>query len=100
MLAWLSAAPVVWTFGSRFSLRPGGTPDSSPAIYRRVADRWKSQSLGLDLLVPEEFLRPLGLNSLASVICEICVICRFSLISVSGLKSPLISQYEYVQHQS
>jgi hypothetical protein len=26
----------VWTFENRFSLRPGGTRDSSPAIYRRV----------------------------------------------------------------
>jgi len=26
----------VWTFGTRFSLRPGGTRDSSPAIYRRA----------------------------------------------------------------
>jgi hypothetical protein len=27
--------PAVWTFESRFSLRPGGTGDRSPAIYRR-----------------------------------------------------------------
>ena len=30
----------VWTFGTRFSLRPGGTRDSSPAIYRRVAHKY------------------------------------------------------------
>jgi hypothetical protein len=30
----------VWTFGSRFSLRPGGTRDSSPAIYRRVGHKY------------------------------------------------------------
>jgi hypothetical protein len=27
----------VWIFGSRFSLRSGGTRDSRPAIYRRLA---------------------------------------------------------------
>jgi hypothetical protein len=32
----MNVTAAVWKFGSRFSLRPGGTRDSSPAIYRPV----------------------------------------------------------------
>ena len=30
----------VWTFGTRFLLCPGGTRDSSPAIYCRVGHKY------------------------------------------------------------
>jgi len=35
-----SRSAITFTFGSGFSLRPGGTRDSSPAIYRRVGHKY------------------------------------------------------------
>jgi hypothetical protein len=38
--------------------------------------------------VPDESLRQITLNSLASVICGICEICGYLLSSVFGLSAP------------